>query len=158
MDDAPLTTHDLIEAWDSGLRGMLGLCETLSDQQWAAPTPCPGWSVADIVAHTIDVEQTVGGYPRPEHALDLVGLPHARGLGELTEIGVDYRRGRPREQVLDELRAVLPVRRGQLDATPAGAEVVGPFLSTMPLERVLRMRIFDIWVHEQDIRTAIGQG
>ncbi len=28
-----------------------------ADQQWDAPTPCEGWTVRDVVAHTLDTER-----------------------------------------------------------------------------------------------------
>jgi uncharacterized protein (TIGR03083 family) len=155
--DAP-TVPDLIDAWQSAASGVIALGESLTEAQWQAQTPCPGWSVADVVAHCIDVEEVVGGCPRPDHQVDLTALPHARGpIGELTEIGVDYRRGRPSTDLLAEFRSVVEERRRQLDRTPQDAEVMGPFLASMPIERLLRMRTFDLWVHTQDIRAAVGR-
>lgn len=152
------TTPDLVDAWEATLRGFLALAEGLDADQWSAPTPCPGWSVGDLVAHIVDIEQFLAELPRPDHQPDYDALPHVQGdFGKLTEIGVDYRRGHAPADVVAELAAVIPLRRAQLDATPPGTEVMGPMLAMLPVERVLRMRTFDAWVHTQDIRTAIGQ-
>ncbi len=35
--------------------------EPLTAEQWSLPTPCPGWSVADLVAHTIDLDSMAVG-------------------------------------------------------------------------------------------------
>ena len=35
--------------------------------------------------------------------------------------------------------------------------MIGPFGNPTTMDRLLRIRIFDTWAHEQDIRAAIGQ-
>ena len=126
-DSTDPTDTDLILTWNAALDALVALCEPLTPEQWAAQTPCPGWSVADVVAHTIDTEAFVGGLPRPEHTPDWDDLPHATGdFGRFTEVGVDARRGRAQDEVLAELRATVALRRAQLDALVPGAEVIGP--------------------------------
>ncbi len=152
------TDSELVDIWQQALESVADLADGLTDAQWHASTPCPGWTVADIVAHLIDVEQFLAGAPRPDHVPDWEALPHATGdFGRFTEIGVDYRRDRPRSAVVAELREAIATRRVQLDAIPEGAEVIGIMGRPGTLERLLRMRIFDAWVHEQDIRAAIGR-
>lgn len=147
----------LIATWQEALEAVVDLGSSLDAAQWAAPTPCPGWSVGDIVAHLVDIEQAVGGLPRPDHAIDPEAFPHIRNdVGRVTEIGVDARRGAAPEDVLQELRDVIAIRRAQLDALPEGEQVLGPFGNPTTLDRLLRIRTFDTWTHEQDIRTATG--
>ncbi len=148
----------LIDIWQEALASVVDLCADIDDDDWSAATPCPGWSVADVVAHLIDIEEMLVGSPRPEHEPAYDALPHASGdLARLTEIGVDYRRSRPRAEVLDELRAIIVLRRGQLDAVEPGQPVRSPFGNETTMERLMRIRIFDSWIHEQDIREAIGR-
>src|ERR1700692_337798 len=35
------------------LDGLLDLLSSLSDDEWAAPTVCPGWSVKDLAGHLL---------------------------------------------------------------------------------------------------------
>jgi uncharacterized protein (TIGR03083 family) len=151
------TVPELIDLWEAALATVADLGDASTDEQWRLPTPCPGWSVGDVVAHLIDIEQLMAGSPRPEHEPDWSGLPHAQGdFGRLTEVGVDARRERQRADVLAELRETIALRRSQLDAVPDGAEVIGPFGNPTTMDRLLRIRIFDTWAHQQDIRTALG--
>jgi len=151
------TVPELIDLWQSALETVAALGDTATDEQWRLPTPCPGWSVGDIVAHLIDIEQLMAGSARPDHEPDWSTLPHAQGdFGRMTEVGVDVRRSHAREDVLAELRETIAVRRGQLDAVPEGAEVIGPFGNPTSMDRLLRIRIFDTWAHQQDVRTALG--
>ena len=109
------------------------------------------------MAHVADIEGFVGGDPRPAGELDWSALSHVTSpVGQFIELGVDSRRGRSQAEVTAELHDVIPRRRGQLDEVPAGVEVIGLMGSPVPVERLLRVRIFDIWTHEQDIRSAIG--
>ncbi len=153
----PRTQGELIDIWQEAAVAVLALADTATDEQWLAQTPCPGWSVGDVVAHIVDVEGLLAAEPRPVHEPDWDTLAHVDGdLSRLTEIGVDYRRGRPKAEVVRELRDLLAKRRDQLDAIPEGAEVTGPFGNPTTMDRLLRIRVLDIWMHEQDIRTALG--
>jgi SCP-2 sterol transfer family/Mycothiol maleylpyruvate isomerase N-terminal domain len=58
--------------------------------------------------------------------------------------------------VLAELETVIPARRAQLEAVPEGGEVPSPLGRPSTVDRVLRTRIFDTWIHEHDIRSAIS--
>jgi uncharacterized protein (TIGR03083 family) len=157
MEHAEPTAPEMIDIWQEAATAVTDLAEQLDVDQWAAMTPCPGWSVADVVAHVIDIEQLLAGSPRPEHEPDWSALPHAQGdFGRFTEIGVDHRRSRSRDEVVAELRETIAVRRNQLDAVPPGEDVIGPMGNPTTLDRLLRMRTLDIWMHEQDIRTAAG--
>ncbi|MDO8307518.1 MAG: maleylpyruvate isomerase family mycothiol-dependent enzyme [Actinomycetota bacterium] len=152
------TTAELIEAWQEALTAVADLAAGARAAEWALASPCPGWTVGDVVAHVTDTEDFLSGAPRPDHTPDFSTLPHAQGfVGQLTETGVDFRRGRTPAEVVAELRALIPLRRSQVDAVPEGEEVMGPFLAPMSIPRLMRMRTFDTWVHEQDIRTAMGR-
>ncbi len=156
MARAESTTANLIDVWAQALRGPLTLCADLTADQWHAQTPCPGWDVGDVVAHMIDVEQLLGGLPRPAHEPDWANLPHVTGdFGRIVEVGVDARRGTTAADLLAELDRTAAQRRAQLDALPPDARVLGPFGREMDLPALLRMRIFDLWVHEQDVRAAL---
>jgi uncharacterized protein (TIGR03083 family) len=134
------------------------LCGTLTDDQWRADTDCPGWTVKDQLSHIIGVERWLLGHPPVDHnapSPDYV----KNHLGERNEAEVDYRRRHDPEEVLAEYRAVTRERVRALsrmtDAdfskrtwTPTGEGTVGDLMS---------MRILDTWVHEQDIRRAIGK-
>jgi uncharacterized protein (TIGR03083 family) len=148
--------EQLFEIWQQSARDVIDLAEPLSPEQWQAATPCPGWTVGDVVAHLIDVESMVAGDPRPDVTIDWAEFPHiTNDLGRATELGVEARRRTAQADVVSELAAMMARRSDQLaDVT---GEVVSPFGNTIPVERLLGMRVFDTWVHEQDIRIAINQ-
>ena len=157
LENAEPSAPEMIEIWQEAADAVADLAEQLDDDQWRAMTRCPGWSVADVVAHVVDVEEVLAGQPRPDHEPDWAALPHvANDFSRFTEVGVDRRRGVSRTDVVDDLRATIALRRGQLDALPPGEDIIGPLGNPTTLDRLLRMRCLDMWMHQQDIRAAIG--
>jgi len=149
----------LFSAWQSASADFIDLVTPLSQAEWDAPTALPGWSVGDVVAHVSWIEGMLIGEFDPPHEPDWDSLPQvANDFGRITEIPVDLRRSWTREAVLIELADRIARRTAELESgeRDASVEVMGP-LGPAPLGRVLRMRTLDTWVHEQDIRDALGR-
>ena len=145
---------NLERTWDS----LFDLCADLTEEQWKAPTGCPGWSVQDVVAHLVDYEAGALGRPRPDHAPPR-GEHLKNPLGEANEVGVDARRDRPGAAVLAELREVAAERSAQLRAlteADLAREVTTP-AGPGTLADMLTLRVMDTWSHEQDLRRALGR-
>lgn len=161
----PFATADvsqLVSIWLDQLDVIRDLAEELNAQQWAAASPCPGWSAGDVVAHVLALESELHGSPVPEHEPDWASLPHiTSGFGQLTERAVDWYRTKSQDVVVAELIEITAWRRDDLrnegDGLGDPNEVIaGPLGLELPRERMIRTRILDTWVHEQDIRTAAG--
>jgi uncharacterized protein (TIGR03083 family) len=135
-------------AYGRSLQSLLTLAEQLDEADWAAPTQCPLWSVADIYAHIIGPEVWfAGGAP----AYDVT-------TQQFIDSHVAERRGRRPAELVAELRDVLVVRRKQLDEADKQPTVFIPRLRAYgPHELGLRMRLFDLWTHEQDVRVAVSR-
>jgi len=142
------------ETWTRALESFRLLVASTTD--WSVPTVCPGWSVADLVSHTIDLESMLATDSRPDHTPDWSHLPHvASDFGRGMEVGVDYRRGRSKDELLEELHLTHSRALTRLQALGPDASI--PWLrGETPIPQVLSMRAFDIWVHEQDVRVSIG--
>jgi len=142
------------DTWTSALENFRLLVASTTD--WSVPTGCPGWSVADLVSHTIDLESMLATDPRPDHDPDWSRLPHATSdFGRRMEVGVDYRRGRSKDELLEELHLTHSRALARLQALGPDASL--PWLrGDMPIPQILSMRTFDIWVHEQDVRVSTG--
>jgi uncharacterized protein (TIGR03083 family) len=142
---------------DEQYDAVVALAEGLDPGEWGLPTACPGWSVKDNVAHVVSIEAMLLGRPTPEVTLP-DELPHVRNdFGRVNEQWIESYRGRSTDEVVADLRKVIAERRADLagmdqedfDAesfTPAGPDSYGRFM---------RIRVMDMWMHEQDIREAI---
>jgi len=156
-DDAPFA--ELLEAWVTTTADFVDLAASLTQEEWDTATLLPGWTVGDVIAHVSWIEGLLAGRMDAPHEPDWSRLPHVRNdFGRATEVPVDLRRGWPRDRVVAELIEVTSKRSDDLRSGPqdGSVEVVGP-LGPAPLGRVVRMRTMDTWVHEQDIREAIGR-
>lgn len=152
--------QELVDALASTIDATAEVCRDLTAEQWARPTGCPGWTVADSLAHLVGLEAAIMSGVEPDH--ELVGeFPHAQGpMGEYMERHIDARRGLEAVDVLDEFTAVFAERIAFLRALSDSAfdePARGPMGSMNPLGRMLLIRVFDLWAHEQDIRRAVDK-
>ncbi|MFT3715546.1 MAG: maleylpyruvate isomerase family mycothiol-dependent enzyme [Gordonia sp. (in: high G+C Gram-positive bacteria)] len=132
----------------------------ISDDQWSASSGLPGWSNADVIAHIVGTERFLSG-DQPDPGRDVSALDHVRNpIGELNERWLDHYRSRSRDELMDDYRSVTAARLATLAAmsdddwnadamTPAGPDTYGRFM---------RVRVMDCWVHEIDLRDALGAG
>lgn len=139
------TDQSAIACADS-LAALVKLGAYLDDALWSARTECPAWTVGDIYAHVVGVEQWLAE-----------GAPaFTEPTQEFIDSHVTARRGRARQEVLHELGALLSIRRDQLTDLPE--LIFAPFLRRLvPAELALSLRAFDLYTHEQDVRRAIGR-
>ncbi|MCG7608725.1 MULTISPECIES: maleylpyruvate isomerase family mycothiol-dependent enzyme [Mycobacterium] len=157
----PVTRLDKTDVLDGlfGEWGVLdGLVEGLSDEQWHAQTPLPGWTVRDVLAHVIGTESMLHGATAPDADTDVSPPAHVRNdIGALNELWVRQLSTVGTAELLEKFREVTAARRNELEqvsdtdweavtATPVGPDSYGRFM---------RVRIFDCWMHEHDIRDAL---
>ena len=150
----------LIDIWAGVAAALIDIGRACSADEWAAATPCPGWTVGDLVAHLIGIERRMLGEPPPDHVPDWGALPHAQGpVGRFTELDIDLRRSWPAASVIAEAEETVARRLEMLQAGPQdlGVEVMGVFGRAVPIEYMLALRTFDGWAHGQDARTALGR-
>ncbi len=154
MADRPVVAH-LAAIWSS----TAGLLAGLDDKDWDRPTDCPGWTVRDQVSHVIGTEHILLGHPAPP-AIDPATAPHVHNpLGQLNEAWVAERRDRSGPEILAELREVTDARLAALRSMSDEemiAETNGP-TGRVPYQAFMEIRVMDCWVHEQDIRRAVGR-
>lgn len=130
--------------------------DSLTAEQWALTTPCPGWTVADVVAHTIDLDSMAAGGPPAAHEPNWDELPHAKApFQQFTERGVDFRRGTPPAALLQQMLTAANDLTDFL-ATESPTLTVPWVDGEISKEQFLGMRTFDIWTHDLDVRIAAG--
>lgn len=134
------------------------LCRDLTEEQWKTATECPGWTVQDQISHLIGTERMLGGKPESGHQAPEVDHVH-NPIGAMNENHVDERRGRAGAAVLAEFDEVTAERLLQLRRATADDFAAAAMTPTGPgtMADFLHIRVMDNWVHEQDIRRAIGR-
>ncbi|MEU4797008.1 maleylpyruvate isomerase family mycothiol-dependent enzyme [Streptomyces sp. NPDC023327] len=145
------------DAWSHSVEAISELVTPLVEGEWNRATPCPGWSVRDIVSHVIGLDCEMLGDPRPIHSLPR-DLYHVRTEGQrYMEMQVDVRRHHTAPEMTSELEYTIIRRSRQLrnESRDPSTKVRGPLGTERTLEQSMRLRAFDVWVHEQDLRTAL---
>jgi uncharacterized protein (TIGR03083 family) len=151
--DRPVVA-ELAETWSS----LVALGAELADDDWDRPTDCPGWTVRDQYSHVIGLEAgLLGRAPAPP--LDEYGRHVCNDLGQSNEAEVVARRDRTGPEIVAELEEVTSARLSALRAMSDddfAAEAMSP-VGPGTYEDFMAVRVFDCWVHEQDVRRAVGR-
>jgi uncharacterized protein (TIGR03083 family) len=144
----------LAETWEA----LAEVCSGRSETEWALATECPGWDVKDQLSHLIGIERAIMGEPIPEWSGPL-GEHVKNDFAATNERFVAVRRALPGPTVLAEFVEVTTTRLAQLDALPAeGWAAVGYSpVGEVPHAEFMTVRVFDSWVHEQDVRRALDR-
>jgi uncharacterized protein (TIGR03083 family) len=152
MSDA--VVEQLVTEWAS----ISALLDELDESEWNTPTELPGWTVKDCISHITGTERSMMGDPAPVVAID--HLEHIKNpFGEIVEVWVEERRSWSAADVRAEFDEQIARRTAELRATSVETlDEVGDWpLGRMSYRDFLKVRVFDSWMHEQDIRRALDR-
>ena len=130
----------------------------LTESEWKTPTDCPGWTVQDNLSHLIGIERVLNGLPGTSHRAP--ASAHVKNpIGEANENEIDSRRGLSGAQVLAEWNGIATARLNTLHGADEAYFAVQAMTPTGPgpVADFLHIRVLDCWVHEQDMRRAVGK-
>jgi len=149
-----------IDVWWRAVNDFLDLLEELPEEEWSTPTDLAGWDVRAVASHTAHLESILAG--APEETAEVGEPDHVTGLmGLYTEIGVVNRRQSSPDEIINEIRSSTTARHTALLADPPtdGSAKPEVIFGGVPWdwETLLRNRPLDVWMHEQDIRRAVGR-
>jgi uncharacterized protein (TIGR03083 family) len=133
------TLQPYADAWTHSIEAISELVGPLVEGEWNRRTPCPGWSVRDVVSHVIGLDCEMLGDPRPIHTLPRDLYHVTNDSQRYMEMQVDVRRHHTAPEMT------------------SGTKVRGRLGSELTLEESMRNHAFDVWVHEQDLRAALGR-
>ena len=133
---------------DEAIAGLLAeydafgaLVRSLDERQWEQPSRCEGWTVGDVARHAVgtatDVANGVAGTHTPEE--------------EVAE-----RKGRTPTEIADELDTALVTIRNLAAIIDDNAWNGPSPVPDLTMRQGILTLFYDIYVHADDIRTAIG--
>jgi uncharacterized protein (TIGR03083 family) len=120
------------------------------------PTPCPGWSVKNVLSHLVGFELLLQGNAVPHH--EGPWPSHVKNpIGEFNESFVDAYRDFSGVEVLDLFRATtqLSLERLRVLSDEEWEKVGWSPEGERPYHRFQETRVLDSWIHLQDIRDAL---
>jgi uncharacterized protein (TIGR03083 family) len=144
----------LAETWG----GTAEVCRELSSTEWGLPTDCPGWDVKDQLSHLIGIELAIMGEPAPQWERPL-GEHVKNEFAATNEPWIAVRRARSGPDVHAEFVDVTRKRLAQeADKSEDEWAAVGwSPVGQRPHAVFMEVRVFDSWVHEQDVRHALDR-
>lgn len=160
---APDGLSGLLDAFDQTVQAVIDLGWSCRDDDFATTTARPGWTIKEHISHVVATERTFAALRRRE-----APVPEDAGHDEeqlrdefvrAVEADVLARNRWSGREVVTELADFHPERMRQLREYDADVETVigGVMGADTTFGQALRARISDVWVHEQDIRGALGR-
>ncbi|MGZ4495353.1 MAG: maleylpyruvate isomerase family mycothiol-dependent enzyme [Nocardioides sp.] len=159
MSDAE-RLESYVDAWEQAVGDVVALLRGLTPEEWRAPTDLAGWDVRAVAAHLAHLESELAG--NEQATVEVPELPHITSLmGVYTEMGPLARADWSTDAIVEELEQSAATRLADLRATPptdaAAAPPVTPGGIGWDWGTLLSNRPLDVWMHEQDIRRAVGR-
>lgn len=121
----------------------------LESSQWTTSSLCPDWTVRGVVVHLGAVEHMLRGEPPGSMADALPFHKVGEWMQGVESLGDGELLGRYREVIAARREELAGMTDDDFDLpcmTPVGPGTYGRFMD---------VRVFDFWVHEQDIRTPL---
>ena len=151
--------RDLVDMLDAVWASTAALGDELDETEWKQPSECPGWTVQDNLVHLTALERFILGDPLPSEDVP-DGLPHVKNdIGKANERWIESRRSWTGADALAEFRAATGARLEQLRGLDDAGFAADSWTPMGPgtVAQLLGFRIFDSWVHEQDMRGALDR-
>jgi uncharacterized protein (TIGR03084 family) len=146
-------TGDVFAALEEQTDRLDAILTGLDEEQWAAASLCPGWSVSDVVLHLGQTEEAVvatiegGSAPIP--------VEGAATVDDAMEQWVRAERGATPAEVHARWNAA---RRGSLDALRSADPDAQLSWAAAPLrpKTLATTRLSEHWIHTMDIADPLG--
>ena len=146
-------TDDVYAALQTQTDRLETILSGLDDEQWAAPSLCPGWDVTDVVLHLAQTEE--GVVATIEGGALSIPVEGAATIDDAMEHWVRSERGAPPEEV----HARWDEARGRaLNALRAADPDVHVLWAAAPLrpKTLATTRLSEHWIHTMDVAEPLG--
>jgi uncharacterized protein (TIGR03084 family) len=151
--------NDIVAALAEQHAELDALLDPLDEAGWQRPTPCPGWTVADVVLHLAQTDELAQASARGEMAPALEPIVTRADSARTVDDGagqmVAAERGGPGAVVLERWRDASGDLRALLLSTDPHARVtwVAGELSARTLATT---RLAEAWIHTGDVAAGLG--
>ncbi|MEL7157635.1 MAG: maleylpyruvate isomerase family mycothiol-dependent enzyme [Actinomycetota bacterium] len=148
----------LIDLLETQYTSLEELGASLTPSEWHQRASLPGWSVFDIYAHIIGTEAMMEGREPPDVNVDVERLAHVRNdVGVINETWIEALSNLTPEEMVQQYRETIAARMRSLRSLSAEAfnEATMTPVGLAPYWRYLQIRVFDCWMHEQDVRESL---
>ena len=135
-----------------------GLIADLPEAGWRAPTPCPGWDVADVVLHLAQTDEAAIASAEGRLGVGVDGTllgDRVADVDELAELMVVEARSMTTAAVLERWETATRRLRTVLATTPPDRRVQW-VVGTFTARTLATTRLAETWIHTGDVADALG--
>lgn len=152
--------REIVDALEAQHAELAGLLEPLDDDGWQRPSPCPGWSVADVVLHLAQTDElalasATGRFGEVLGSLT-DGLAPTESIDDGAGAMVAAQRGQPAAVVYARWRDGAAALRAALATVDASSRVQW-VAGEMAARTLATTRLSECWIHTGDVATALGR-
>jgi uncharacterized protein (TIGR03083 family) len=149
-----------VDAWKASVDETVSLLRSLDEADWTRPTDLAGWDVRAVASHLAHLESELAG--NEQQRVEVPEAAHiVSPMGFYTEMGPIARRDWPTERIVHELEQSAATRFTELRAHPPTDGTAAPARTPGGIgwdwDTLLSNRVVDVWMHQQDIRRAVGR-
>ena len=150
--------QDIIDALADQQAELAGVLDRIEPSDWERPSPCEGWSAADVVLHLAQTnEMAIGSAQgRLSAVLDqlTVGLPAAGDVDEGAGLMVEAQRGAGRAAIHERyLRSAAEFTALVRDADPHTR--VTWVAGELSIHTLATTRLAETWIHTGDVAESV---
>lgn len=155
--------REIVDALEAQHAELAGLLEPLDDDGWQRPSPCPGWSVADVVLHLAQTDEmavaSVEGR-MPEHMAGVGGslaesMPVPGSVDDGAGAMVEVERGAPPAEVYRRWRTGATLLATRLRSADPHARLTW-VAGELAARTLATTRLAETWIHTTDVAAALG--
>ncbi|QNI04916.1 TIGR03084 family protein [Mycobacterium kubicae] len=131
------------------------LVTPLSPDEWAMPTPAPGWTIAHQIAHLLWTDRVALTAVTDEEAFGVVLTAAAADPGGFVDAGAEDLAAVPPGDLLNDWRITREKLHQALVTVPDGRKLpwFGPPMSAASMATA---RLMETWAHGLDVADALG--
>lgn len=127
----------------------------LEPYQWELPTPAPGWTIADQVAHLAFIFRIAGMAAAEPEAFKALAAEAGKDFNGAVNAALAGYRGGTHEELLARWRSERDAGIAALAAVPPG-QVVPWLVNPLPPAILCCAGIMELFAHGQDIADTLG--
>lgn len=150
----------IVAALDQEQAELDGLLSALDEPDWAQPSRCEGWTVADVVLHLAQTNELAveSVHGRFAEALDDVAgrLGPGASVDEGADLMVAAERGAPSPELLDRWRRSADAQRSEFAACEPQQRLVW-VTGELSARTAATTRLAETWIHSGDISAAFDR-
>ncbi|MEV0694870.1 TIGR03084 family metal-binding protein [Streptomyces sp. NPDC050388] len=149
------TRSDVLKDLTADIEETARLVQGLDDSDWQTPTPAPGWTIADQIAHLTFIFHLARTAASDPDAFAKIAAGAAHDFDGSVNVALQQFNAFPPSELLGRFRALGRASVDALAAVPEG-QVVPWLVNPLPPAVLASAGIMEVFAHGQDIADALG--